>query len=102
MRRWIKLAVIAGAGWWCWSNWDSLNARLTQVPDQVRAQVLTGGQSCDAAYPAVCIAPPPPYLSCGEVKVKNFKVVSPDPHGFDPDRNGLGCEPPPRRRAPEQ
>lgn len=47
---------------------------------------------CDPAYPTVCIPSPPPDLDCGEISYKNFKVLSPDPHGFDRDRDGVGCE----------
>lgn len=48
---------------------------------------------CDASYPTVCIPPPPPDLSCDDVlPLKNFAVVPPDPHRFDRDRDGIGCE----------
>jgi len=47
---------------------------------------------CDPAYPSVCIPPPPPDLDCGEISYKNFRVLSPDPHRFDRDRDGIGCE----------
>jgi hypothetical protein len=49
-------------------------------------------QSCDSSYPDVCIASPPPDLNCDDISDKNFGVVSPDPHGFDRDGNGMGCE----------
>jgi putative cell wall-binding protein len=48
--------------------------------------------SCDAAYPTVCIPPPPPDLDCGEITYRNFTVLAPDPHGFDADHDGIGCE----------
>ena len=48
--------------------------------------------SCDPAYPTVCIAPPPPDLDCGEIPHKRFRVRPPDPHGFDGEGDGLGCE----------
>jgi micrococcal nuclease len=47
---------------------------------------------CDAAYPDVCIPPPPPDLNCSEVEPRNFRVLAPDPHRFDIDRDGVGCE----------
>ena len=50
----------------------------------------TGG--CDLAYPDVCIPPPPPDLDCGQIPYKSFTVLAPDPHRFDGDRNGVGCE----------
>jgi micrococcal nuclease len=51
----------------------------------------TGGQ-CDPAYPSVCIAPSPPDLDCGDVPFDNFAVLPPDPHRFDGDGDGVGCE----------
>ena len=47
---------------------------------------------CDPAYPGVCIPPPPPDLNCDDIQDKNFKVRSPDPHNFDGDSDGIGCE----------
>ena len=47
---------------------------------------------CDAAYPDVCIPPPPPDLDCIDVPHRNFRVLPPDPHRFDSDRDGVGCE----------
>ena len=37
------------------------------------------GQSCDAAYPGVCIPPPPPDLDCPEIGLSNFKARPPVP-----------------------
>jgi|SRR5918996_2670680 endonuclease YncB( thermonuclease family) len=48
--------------------------------------------NCDASYPDVCIASPPPDLDCDDISVKGFKVVPPDPHGFDREGDGIGCE----------
>jgi micrococcal nuclease len=50
------------------------------------------GGNCDPAYPTVCIPRYPPDLDCGEIPYKNFKVLPPDPHGFDRDKDGIGCE----------
>ena len=50
---------------------------------------------CHPAYPTVCIPPPPPDLDCPEVlPLVNFQVLPPDPHGFDADKDGIGCEAP--------
>ena len=53
-----------------------------------------GGEpsACDPAYPTVCIPPPPPDLDCGEITFRRFTVLPPDPHHFDGDGNGIGCE----------
>jgi micrococcal nuclease len=48
--------------------------------------------SCDPSYPDVCIPPPPPDLDCADVPYTNFRVVGADPHHFDGDRDGIGCE----------
>jgi hypothetical protein len=48
--------------------------------------------NCDTSYPDVCIRPYPPDLDCGEVQYTNFKVLSPDPHDFDREGDGIGCE----------
>jgi hypothetical protein len=47
---------------------------------------------CDPSYPDVCIPPPPPDLNCSNIPYKRFRVLPPDPHGFDRDGNGIGCE----------
>jgi hypothetical protein len=48
--------------------------------------------NCDSSYPDVCIPPYPPDLNCPEFGYKDFSVLSPDPHGFDRDAGGIGCE----------
>lgn len=48
--------------------------------------------SCDPHYPTVCIPTYPPDLDCGEISYANFEVLQPDPHGFDGDKDGIGCE----------
>ncbi|WP_072013927.1 thermonuclease family protein [Myxosarcina sp. GI1] len=48
--------------------------------------------NCDPSYPGVCIPPYPPDLNCGNISFRRFKVVGSDPHNFDGDRDGIGCE----------
>lgn len=48
--------------------------------------------NCSPSYPNVCIPPPPPDLDCGDIPYKRFQVLSPDPHNFDRDGDGIGCE----------
>jgi hypothetical protein len=54
------------------------------------------GGKCAASYPTVCIPPPPPDLDCSDIPYRNFRVrwdvPNPDPHHFDGNRNGIGCE----------
>lgn len=55
-----------------------------------------GGENCHPSYPTVCIPPPPPDLDCGDISHRNFKVdhsvSDPDPHNFDGNKDGVGCE----------
>jgi hypothetical protein len=49
--------------------------------------------ACDSSYPDDCIPSPRPDLDCGDDGVpENFEVLPPDPHNFDPDNDGIGCE----------
>jgi hypothetical protein len=48
--------------------------------------------NCHPSYPDNCIRGPPPKLNCDNISFRNFKVVEPDPHGFDGDNDGIGCE----------
>ena len=49
------------------------------------------GSNCSPAYPDFC-TPPPPDRNCDDVNRDNFTVKPPDPHGFDSDGDGVGCE----------
>ncbi len=60
---------------------------LTRLELPVVAQ-----SNCSPAYPDVCIAPPPPDLDCKNISYRNFKVLASDPHKFDGDKDGIGCE----------
>lgn len=55
------------------------------------AAPTAAAQSCDSAYPTVCI-PSGPDLDCGDISERNFQVEAPDPHRFDADGDGIGCE----------
>jgi len=48
--------------------------------------------NCHKSYPTVCIPPPPPDLDCGDISFRRFTVLPPDPHRFDGDNDGIGCE----------
>jgi hypothetical protein len=48
--------------------------------------------NCHSSYPGRCIRGPPPDLDCGNISFRNFKVVGSDPHRFDGDNDGVGCE----------
>jgi micrococcal nuclease len=61
-----------------------------------RAPTAVGGSggsgNCSPYYPDVCIPPPPPDLDCGDIPYRRFRVVGGDPHRFDRDNDGIGCE----------
>ena len=60
--------------------------------EDVPEMIVESENNCDSSYPDVCIPPYPPDLDCGEIEYRNFKVLQPDPHRFDGDKNGIGCE----------
>ncbi|MGH9049506.1 MAG: thermonuclease family protein [Acidimicrobiia bacterium] len=78
-----------------WSACDDL-----EVPKATPREL--GG--CDASYPDMCVPSPPPDLDCRDISERRFRVEGGDPHHFDGDRNGLGCEQPSqwRRRGSRQ
>lgn len=47
---------------------------------------------CDPNYAGACIPPYPPDLDCGEITARNFQSIGSDPHNFDVDHDGIGCE----------
>lgn len=53
-----------------------------------------GAGTCDPSYPGVCIPPIEVSgdLDCGDIPYRRFQVLPPDPHGFDGDGDGIGCE----------
>ena len=68
---------------------DSATATIS-CPAPAPAPPGAGG--CDPAYPGVCIPPGPPDLDCGQITERHFQVLPPDPHRFDGDGDGIGCE----------
>jgi micrococcal nuclease len=65
---------------------------MLETPLQEDTPAPVRGGDCDPSYPDHCIPPYPPDLDCGDVGVKNIIVVGEDPHGFDGDGDGVGCE----------
>ena len=52
----------------------------------------TWGPECEPSYPTICVPPPPPDLNCSDIPHVNFPVLPPDPHNFDSDNDGIGCQ----------
>jgi micrococcal nuclease len=61
-------------------------------PDPEPNEAPPSSGDCDPSYPDFCIPPYPPDLDCAEVSGTNFAVLPPDPHGFDGEGDGIGCE----------
>jgi hypothetical protein len=48
---------------------------------------------CEPAYPDFCLQRSDPAVKCSDIPYRSFLVVPPDPRGFDPDGDGMGCPP---------
>lgn len=64
----------------------------TATPTRAPAPQPVTPQRCDPSYPDFCLPPGIADLDCGEISYRRFTVVGADPHGFDRDRDGVGCE----------
>jgi micrococcal nuclease len=71
--------------------WSGCPVRTrTAVPAPAPVPSVQG--QCHPSYPDVCIPPPPPDLDCPDIPYRRFRVLPPDPHWFDGDGDGIGCE----------
>ncbi len=68
---------------------------LTRVPPVLApdppAPDLPANSDCDPSYPTLCLSSSTD-LDCGQLSERRFPVVGRDPHGFDGDGDGVGCE----------
>ena len=66
----------------------------TTTPEETEPEEVSeeDGEDCDNSYPDECIPPPPPVLECSDIDEDDFEVRGSDPHGFDDDNDGMGCE----------
>lgn len=64
----------------------------TQQPQFLVLPTDSISGNCDPSYPGVCIPPSPPDLDCKDISYRRFQVLPPDPHRFDGDDDGIGCE----------
>jgi hypothetical protein len=74
-------------------TYQVVNGAITH--GRLRVVDQSGGEqtgACDPAYPNSCIPPPPPDLDCADIGRHDFTVRQPDPHHFDADKDGVGCE----------
>ncbi len=79
------------APWPATDPWiPTLTAVATTAVSQIQPAIGLG--ACDPSYPDVCIPPAPPDLDCGDIEFRRFTVLPPDPHQFDGNADGVGCE----------
>jgi endonuclease YncB( thermonuclease family) len=68
----------------------------TTTSSSTSSSTTTTPVNCASSYRDVCIPPPPPDLDCSQIPYRDFRVIytvqQPDPHNFDGDRDGIGCE----------
>lgn len=64
----------------------------TAVPTRAPPPPPAAPQRCDPSYPDFCLPPGIADLDCPDIPYRRFRVVGVDPHGFDRDRDGIGCE----------
>lgn len=88
---WIGATVTEPVGDWTLDEVDEV--------ENVPLPPPTPENRCDPAYPTVCIPSSPPDLDCRDIEYRSFTVLPPDPHLFDGNGNGVGCEPLPEPTA---
>lgn len=89
IREAVAAARAENAGLWQVSGFGTIEPDAT-TDGTDRPGAATPG--CDPSYPTVCIPPPPPDLECDDVPFRRFQVLAPDPHHFDGNGDGIGCE----------
>jgi micrococcal nuclease len=66
------------------------------TPAAIQPLVPGPGAGCEPSYPTICIPIGTPDLDCGDIDARRFTVLwdvpNPDPHRFDRERDGIGCE----------
>ena len=77
-------------------NVTNQNQNQNQTNDERKTRTsesnVGSDDGCDPSYPDICITTYSEKLSCVDIPFRNFKVSSPDTHGFDSDSDGVGCE----------
>jgi hypothetical protein len=108
--RWYEVQVDSAQGWMSSivldvdsegaqalpENTESFTLPPTATPEPAPepAPEAPAEQSCDSSYPDVCIPPKSEVgdLNCPDIGYKRFRVIGSDPHRFDADNDGIGCE----------
>ena len=88
MTRYCNTSEFSGESWaqeyGCGKLQELLNPE-TSVSNEIES-------NCDESYPDFCIPSSPPDLDCKDISQKRFTILPPDPHRFDSDNDGIGCE----------
>jgi micrococcal nuclease len=77
-----------------WAGCSTTNPQFNTGPvtKQSTSDIQIDNSNCDSSYLDVCIPSGPPDLDCTDISQKGFSVSGSDPHGFDGDGDGIGCE----------
>jgi micrococcal nuclease len=80
--------------WELCGGFDASDLIGSDAPVEEITQEGPGAGECDPSYPGVCIPPIEVTgdLDCGQIEFRRFQVIQPDPHGFDAEGDGVGCE----------
>ena len=73
-------------------SWAQKHGCMTSSVTESSVSVQETQNDCDSSYPDFCIPTSPPDLDCKDISQKRFTVLPPDPHRFDGDEDGIGCE----------
>ncbi|HSB49781.1 MAG TPA: hypothetical protein VLC72_00425 [Nitrosopumilaceae archaeon] len=71
---------------------EKISESAGKLSDSVKSPIPEKKSGCEPSYPDVCIPVYPPDLDCDEIEFSDFRVSGTDPHGFDSDKDGIGCE----------
>ncbi|MBD2207783.1 thermonuclease family protein [Calothrix sp. FACHB-1219] len=67
--------------------WDFRQGKST-----TQSVIAQPQRQCDSSYPDFCLPPNSADLDCKDIPYRRFRVNQPDPHKFDRDKDGIGCE----------
>jgi micrococcal nuclease len=85
-----QVAVSGGLGLWtaCGSSANPAVPAATSAPPPIASTA----EGCEPSYPTICIPIGSADLDCPDIPHRRFEVRAPDPHRFDGDHDGIGCE----------
>lgn len=96
LKQYCSKSEFSGEAWaqkyGCETKTQELKQQIQKESNTYSTPTPTKENQCDPSYPTMCIPSPPPDLDCGDIEYSNFKVLPPDPHNFDGDKDGIGCE----------